>query len=415
MSDAPEGPYDVVYLSICALAWIVVVFKLRALRRDASTGLLVLALATALPATAFGIAAPGVYRAIDRATGVANLATLGVYVFISGFSACAMVLALLWTPPEERSSGRTVWEAAPRVRDRLRRRLLVFAVALPAMVVLFLAAGRLTPETPLVFDTTFATRPAVAAFLAIYQGLFGYALVDIGRVCWKHASRLPCGWLRRGVRMIAVGCHITLGYVLCKLVAIGATLAGVHGLDWLSTSAGPAFAAAGALHITPGFAVPAVAAWIQRRRAYRTLRPLWQAVYRADDRLALESPPPVWTEVLAVRDLEWRTVRRVLEIRDGQAALRPWVDPESVRQAARAAEAAGLPPRDRDALVVAAALTSALRALDAGEPGRDRDQQVPLPGLTAEPAEERDHLLRVARAMRRPLLDQPGAAVPSNS
>jgi hypothetical protein len=232
--------------------------------------------------------------------------------------------------------------------------------------------------------------------------------VDIGRVCWQHASRLPDGWLRRSVRMIAVGCHITLGYVLCKLVAIGATLAGADGLDWLSTSAGPAFAAAGALHITPGFAIPAIAAWIQRRRAYRALRPLWQAVYRADDRLALESPPRVWTEVLAVRDLEWRTVRRVLEIRDGQAALRPWVQPESVARAVRTAEAAGLPPQDRDALVVATALASALRALDAGQPGRDRDEQVPLPGMTAEPAEERDHLLRVARAMRRPLPEGAG-------
>ncbi|WP_377267196.1 MAB_1171c family putative transporter [Peterkaempfera sp. SMS 1(5)a] len=412
MSDTPEGPYNAVYLAICVLAWTVVVFKLRALRRDASTGLLVLALATALPATAFGIAAPVVYRALDRAAGVPNLATLGVYVFISGFSASAMVLALLWTPPDERSGERTVWEAAPRVRDRLRRRLLVFAVALPTMAVLFLTSGRLAPETPLVFDTTFAGRPTVAAFLAIYQLLFGYALLDIGRVCWRHASRLPGGWLRRGVRMIAVGCLLTLGYVVSKLIAIGATVAGVGGLDWLSTSAGPAFAAAGALLVTPGFAIPATAAWLRRRHAYRTLRPLWQAVYRADDRLALESPPPAWTESLAVRDLEWRTVRRVLEIRDGQAALRPWVDQESVDRATRAAQAAGLAPRDRDALVVAAALTSALRALDAGQPGRDREDQVPLPGLTFEPEEERDHLLRVALAMRAPL---PGATVPAGS
>ncbi|MFG2819388.1 MAB_1171c family putative transporter [Kitasatospora sp. NPDC048365] len=399
-----ELPFDVVYLGIGVLAWVVAVSKFRAWRRDPSFGLLVVALAIASPSTAFLCAAPPVYRLIDRLTGVGNLATLFVYLGIMGFSAATVVLALLWTPPGARAGGAGIWAAASggTVRRRVRGRLAVFAVAVPAMAGLFLAGGPYRPETPLTFDTTFAAGGAVALFLAIYQGLFAFALVDIGRVCLGHAARLPAGWLRRGIRSLAAGALTACGYVLCKIVAIGAAYGGVDGLEWLSTGVGPAFAAAGAVLITVGFAGPAGAAWTRRRSDYRALRPLWDLAYRADRRLALETPPPLWQERLALRDLEWRTTRRVLEIRDGQLTLRPWVDPAVVAAAREAAERAGLGPERRDALVVAAALRAAVEALDGGAAPRPREEQVTLPGLDAEPVQERAHLVRVSRSLSAP-------------
>ncbi|WP_344446437.1 MAB_1171c family putative transporter, partial [Kitasatospora nipponensis] len=329
-----ELPFDAVYLGIGLVSWLVAGLKFRAWRREPSRGLLVVALSIASPATAFLVAAPLLYRLIDRLTGLGNLATLLVYSGITGFSAAVVVLALIWTPPAERfdpaapaGTPARPWDAAtPETWRRVRRRLALFAVLLAAMTALFLAGGARRPETPLTFDTTFAPDGAIALFLTLYQGLFAFALIDIGRVCLRHGAQLPSGWLRRGVRLIAAGSLTACGYVLCKLVAIGAAWSGTTGLDWLSTALGPLFAALGAVLITLGFGCPAGATWARRRQEYRALRPLWDLVFRADQRLALERPRPAWTERLALRDLEWRAARRGLEIRDGQLALRPWVD-----------------------------------------------------------------------------------------
>ena len=114
-----ELPFDAVYLAIGAAAWTVAGLKLRAWRRDPSSGLLVVALAIAAPASSFLVAAPVVYRLVDRVAHVGNLATLLVYLGITGFSAAAVVLALIWTPPEERTADR-VWDAS---RAGIRRRV----------------------------------------------------------------------------------------------------------------------------------------------------------------------------------------------------------------------------------------------------------------------------------------------------
>ncbi|MET7902770.1 hypothetical protein ABZS86_15355 [Streptomyces sp. NPDC005355] len=66
MSDTPEAPFTIVYLTIGSGAWIVAALKLRAWRRDPSRGLLVVALTIAAPSTAFVVAAPVMYRLIDR-------------------------------------------------------------------------------------------------------------------------------------------------------------------------------------------------------------------------------------------------------------------------------------------------------------------------------------------------------------
>ncbi|MFE2595638.1 MAB_1171c family putative transporter [Streptomyces sp. NPDC059396] len=405
MSDIPEAPFNAVYLGIGTVGWIVAILKFRAWRRDPSPGLLVVALTVAAPSTAFVLASPVLYRLIDRVTGRGNLSTLLVYLGITSFSAGAVVLARMWTPPKERANAR-VWDAAGDTWRHVRRRLAVFAVLAPVMAVLFFTGGAGTPETPLTFDTTFATIPQIAVFLVIYQALFGFALIDISRVCYGHASRLPYGWLRRGIRLLALGGYVACGYVVCKLVAIGAAFAGVTGTEWLSTALGPVFAALGAMLITAGFAGPAVAAWTRRRRDYQALRPLWDLVYGADRRLALEDPPSAWTERLAFRDLEWRTARRGLEIRDGQLTLRPWIAPETVTAAATVAERAGLDEADCAALTVATALRSAVSALNTGTDPRPREDQTPLPGLDTEPVDERAHLVRVAGYLYAPLTDE---------
>ncbi|GAA1120572.1 hypothetical protein GCM10009663_70270 [Kitasatospora arboriphila] len=86
------------------------------------------------------------------------------------------------------------------------------------------------------------------------------------------------------------------------------------------------------------------------------------------------------------------------------------MDPAVVAGSARIAERAGLDDPERAALVVAAALRSAVAALDAGRPPRPREEQAVLPGLDADPAEERAHLVRVSRGLDGPLIAEALAA-----
>src|SRR5689334_13264744 len=109
MSEMSEAPFNLVYLGIGTVAWGVAGLKIRAWRRDPSPGLLVVALTIAAPATAFLVAAPVLYRLIDRVAHRGNLATLLVYLGITGFSAAAVVLARMWTPPKERGDAQ-VWD-----------------------------------------------------------------------------------------------------------------------------------------------------------------------------------------------------------------------------------------------------------------------------------------------------------------
>jgi hypothetical protein len=130
--------------------------------------------------------------------------------------------------------------------------------------------------------------------------------------------------------------------------------------------------------------------------AWFRLRPLWAMLLDGAPDVRLPPEPGTW---LAAR---FRLHRRVVEIRDAQLALRPFQNSRAAAEAANAALLAGLPRDERDAVIEAAMIVSALDARRAGfAPASSPDvgHSLPEPGNDLE--SEADRLLRVSRAVRR--------------
>jgi hypothetical protein len=130
--------------------------------------------------------------------------------------------------------------------------------------------------------------------------------------------------------------------------------------------------------------------------AWFRLRPLWALLLDGAPDVRLPPQPGTW---LAAR---YRLHRRVVEIRDAQLALRPFRDSRAAAEAAEAALSAGLPQDERDAVIEAAMIVSALGAMrnGAGPASHpDAGHGLPEPGNDLE--SEAGRLLRVSRAVRR--------------
>jgi len=130
--------------------------------------------------------------------------------------------------------------------------------------------------------------------------------------------------------------------------------------------------------------------------AWFRLRPLWAMLLDGVPDVRLPQQPGTW---LAAR---YRLHRRVVEIRDAQLVLRPFRDSRATAEAADAARLAGLPQDERDAVIEAAMIVSALGARRNGAApasSPDAGHGLPEPGNDLE--SEADRLLRVSRAVRR--------------
>ena len=124
------------------------------------------------------------------------------------------------------------------------------------------------------------------------------------------------------------------------------------------------------LLVLVGATLPTLLTWLGRYRRYRRLGPLWRDLYRADPAIALD--PPAVPDAFAVVRLRLRLYRRVIEIRDGLLALRPYRDPVVAAAARDRATRAGLHGPPCDAAVEAAVIAAALRAKAEGPTTRLR-------------------------------------------
>jgi hypothetical protein len=130
--------------------------------------------------------------------------------------------------------------------------------------------------------------------------------------------------------------------------------------------------------------------------AWFRLRSLWAMLL--DGAPDVRLPPQPGTRLAA----RYRLHRRVVEIRDAQLALRPFRDGRAAAEAADAAVLAGLPQDERDAVIEAAMIVSALGARRSGAaPAESPDTGHGLSGPGNDLESEADRLLQVSRAVRR--------------
>ncbi|MDI6103412.1 hypothetical protein QLQ12_32870 [Actinoplanes sp. NEAU-A12] len=388
----------VIYPVVAVLALIALAYKIPPLIRDPrepARRALVAMLACLAWAPAMNT--PFVYVRFDELIGVPNLARLIAHYGIIGFAVSVQLLLLHWTV--ENPPRRSTW-----------LRLLAVGAAVVAMAVFFVLAPLDTSLTS-GFTVRYGDAPYMAQYMLVYLGYFVVALVDILRLSARFAGLTRQRFLRAGLRLVSYGAVFGLAYCLEKGFYIAARNAGYDPIPAeVQQQLSPLLTGPGCVLMLIGFTIPAwgpraaaAGAWPRRLRTYQRLHPLWELLRRATPEIALD---PGRSRRVAVRDIEYRLVRLVVEIRDGWLALRPWFDARVAREAVEAAGAAGLPDDEREDRVHAAVLVAAARAKARGEEPVER--WTPGPRGGTDMAEETAHLLRIARQLR--ALEIPGTA-----
>ncbi|MFF0063843.1 MAB_1171c family putative transporter [Streptomyces sp. NPDC005279] len=372
-------------------AWLALLYKLSGLRRArADTALIALCCVLGFSAVSFTVSLPVVWAAVDRLSGLPGAASLALQGSVMSLAAGQQVLLAYWMEPPERA------------RRRAARRLLLTGAAVAGMFVLFLlivlsrnpSAGLLVPASE---------RGYSAAYSLLYNTVYGVVETEVCFLCWQYA-RVSHLWLRCGLLTTALGAVLTLSYS-----AVGAADAiarcahlpppGWGQLAWTCGDIGSLLKLLG--WTLPGWGPQAygVTECLRKHRQYRTLRPLWLAFYQAMPAIALRSHISWPAKVFGAPGLDFRLYRRVIEIRDGQLALRDRVAPGVTGAAVKRGLAAGLRGDDLQAVVQAAQLASALRAR---ENGRQTGTDVMVEGpVRVTLADEIAWLMKVSEAFAR--------------
>ncbi|GGX81640.1 hypothetical protein GCM10010510_28340 [Streptomyces anandii JCM 4720] len=262
------------------------------------------------------------------------------------------------------------WMEPPAgARKRLARRFVLIGIAAVSMFGLFLLSvvgSHLSAATSLT-----AGRPYRLACSLVYNVVYAAVETEVAVLCLRYA-RVSHHWLRRGLVVASLGAVLTLSYSGIGIVDACVEYGRLSPVPWedLAWTVGDA----GALCKIIGWTMPGwgpqlglVADWLRKYRQYRTLHPLWCAVYRAVPAVALQPDKTFMGRALVFRALEFKLYRRVIEIRDGILAVRHRVAPGVTSAALERGRAAGLSGNDLLAVVEAAQLASALDGCGTGD------------------------------------------------
>lgn len=217
----------------------------------------------------------------------------------------------------------------------------------------------------------------------------------IARLCLRDALTAPDVALRLGLGLVVVGIGAAACYMISKTVVAISARAPIDfsfGKGFMMAKALPTTAH---LLVLAGIVVPATAEWIRRYRRYRRLGPLWFALYRAEPAIALDPPGLLNGNTLFPTRLQ--LYRRVIEIRDGLLAIRPYLPSDE-------SALSGIADVRREA----ARIASALRAREKGTP--PRSAEITAPGGN-DLGSDTDYLCRLADAYHDVVRNRPSSTV----
>ncbi|MER5813398.1 MAB_1171c family putative transporter [Streptomyces sp. NPDC002033] len=263
------------------------------------------ALLLPLGAAIFFFAAPPTISQVNTLTGIPNFSVPLVYGIVTAGSAALINLTITWRGgAEDRRRAATRWCVC------------IYGALIATQFTLF-ALGDPSEERLRDFDTYYATTPYLREMVILYVLAYGLANLVLARLCWRW-SREISGLLRNGLLLIVTGSVLSMGYVACKLLAIGARWTG-HDWDGVSTTVAPTVSSLASLLQCIGLVLPSASQGVmglwRRWSQYRRLRPLWLTA-RAVTPYELVRIP--WSSSLSKRQL-----RRTCDIRDGLRLIVP--------------------------------------------------------------------------------------------
>jgi hypothetical protein len=380
MGDAVNTLVIVVWV-VTGICWLMTLYKLRDLARDPHN-LPLRALCLALVGITLSLTAQRLAYEIDHFVGALDFGrvTADCLAVVAGAGGQAFLLYM--TSQDE------------RVRRQVRRRNITVAVCVVAIMVLYaVTPPRYAIDDPYVLSRVYylkSNAPLIAPYVFVHLTYIGWAAVQIAVLARRYTRIATRPLLRLGLRLMAAGALVGLAYVVIKFVNMAI---------WPLTGRVPGLAASvivvtfslSILLMLVGATIPSwgpllgldrLANWAAALRAYRRLAPLWTALHRVNPTIALLPPPTgLSAPILVARRARLRLVRRVVEIRDGYLALRPYADAKADRIARRLGSNAGLSGDDIDGVAEAAVVAAALRYRERGQTPVD-----PSPLLASSPA-----------------------------
>ena len=175
--------------------------------------------------------------------------------------------------------------------------------------------------------------PATVGYWVVLEAYLGAALVIATALFWTTGRDAPAGLPRLGLWAMAAGTSLIAGYAAVKAVLVVAHALGVA-VDFPAIEpVARSVQGCGVLLMVAGALVPATRRARSVAAAYRSLlllRPLWTTMRDAFPEVILFSPRRAIIELAGVDDVRLRLYRRVIEIRDGMLALRPYLPASAV-------------------------------------------------------------------------------------
>lgn len=341
MSAAPN-------LVLSALALAAFVEKARVMRAGYSAVRLALAESYFLLLVIALVSVPVVWSETNRVVGVENFSGLVTQISVVLVTLCQQLVLL-----------RLSHERVTAYRKAVLP-LIGFGVTLTAMTTLFFVVP-MRPVEPSGFSAQAAAQNPV--YLAFYLIAFAVGQINIGITCRRHAHIPPSVWLRRGLGLIALTLPLSLIYAACGVIGIFAERTGGSAAQWAPMSQASLvmigiMQAVGWVLPDIGKRVAAVRQWAGHRRAFHVLKPLHRAV--------TARAPELVIPMKYGAGLNARLYRVMIEIRDAQWALRPWMDPALAGTLRRLGTEAGLSGEELAAAVEAAGIRAAIEARDLG-------------------------------------------------
>lgn len=370
---------------ICAaLALVAFVEKVRVLGAGYSAIRLALAESYFLLFVVGVVSVPAVWSETSRVVGIENFSGLVTQTCVILVTVCQQLVLLRLSHERVTAYRKAIFP------------LIGLGVTLTGMTTLFFAVP-VSPAAPSDFSAQAAAQNPL--YLTFYLIAFVVGQTSIGITCRRHAHIPQSVWLRRGLGLIALTLPLSLIYAACHAVGIFTESLGVPADQW-EAMAQLSLVMVGVMQAL-GWALPdlgkritAVRQWAEHRRAFRALRPLHRAV--------TARAPEVVIPMKARAGLNARLYRVMIEVRDAQWALRPWMDPALAGALRRDGADAGLADDELAAAVEAAQIRAAIEA-------KDLDALPPEPvetPLSAEPGDLAAELVfqrRLARHFAAPV------------
>lgn len=220
----------------------------------------------------------------------------------------------------------------PTAQRRTVTELGIATIFSAALVVVFVCGGPTSTQDFADYPSGSAAS-SVLVFYCIGNVYMAYATVHGSLMAWNSEGYvLPD--THRGLRCAAIGLGICcLGAHIPRAVSTGSRLAlGIDIIPGTASWSGAALGIGVAVFFA-GIAWPGVRSgyvkgclWLQARRQYLALRPLWADLHRAFPTIALLEPTTARQEIWQVRQMRMRHYRRTVEIHDALVNLGPYMD-----------------------------------------------------------------------------------------